>query len=276
MAGLREVRQQTGELRQVDGIDLLAALDGVGDGVEVEVELLGVELHIVHFPILFLDAGLESLTDGEQRPLTEALHVGDLRNPFGVGHALHLDTGAARTAHIHVLATRADARAHTAGAAVQEADDVAGLLHLVGIHHVGVGDCLNQRHAQTVGAVDTGVPDVGNLAAGVFFHAELDEAHLLVAQRNLAVDAEDGGALETRRDGTVEILFAGDVDLAHDLQLGSEGNLEGVLQSLGVDRERRGVVDLVRARGAVRDAVDDVLARLELHERGAVVFAHLR
>ena len=192
-----------------------------------------------------------------------------------MGHALHLDTGAAGAAHVHILAARADARAHATRATVQEADVVTGLFHLIGVHHLGISHCLDERHAQTVGAIDTRVADVGNLAAGVFLHAELDEAHFLVLQLDFSIDTQNGGTLETRRDGTVEVLFTGDVHFAHDLELGGEGYFECILQRLGVDGERRGVVHLVGTGGAVCDAIDNVLASLELHEGRSVILAHL-
>ena len=275
MAGLGEVGEQTCELRQVDGIDLRTALDSIGDGVEIEVELLGIQFRIAHFPIVFADAGFQFLADGEQRPLTEAFHVGDFRDPFGVGHTLHLDTGAAGAAHVHVLTACADARAYAAGAAVQEADVVTGLLHLVRVHHFGVGHRLDEWHTQSVSTIDTGVSDVGNLTAGIFLHTELDEAYLLVLELDFAVDTQDSGSLETGRDGTVEVLFTGDVHLAHDFELGGEGDFEGVLQCLGIDGERRGIIDFVGARRAVRDTIYNVLAGFEFHEGRTVIFAHL-
>ena len=61
--------------------------------------------------------------------------------------------------------------------------------------------------------------------------------------------------------------------LAHDVQVRTQGDDDGIVQSLAVDGERRGVVDVVGAGGAVLDAVDDFLLRLELHQGRSVVFA---
>ena len=60
---------------------------------------------------------------------------------------------------------------------------------------------------------------------------------------------------------------------AHDVQVRTQGDDDGVVQGLAVDGERRGVVDVIGAGGAVLDAVDDFLLRLEFHQGCAVVFA---
>ena len=122
-----------------------------------------------------------------------------------------------RDADVDVLAGGADAGAHLAGAARQEADVVGGLGRLVGGQHVGVGHGLDQRHAQAVGGIDARVADVGDLAAGVLLDAQLDDADLLAAERDLALDAQDAGALEAGGDAAVQVLLARDVELADDV-----------------------------------------------------------
>ena len=259
--------------------DLLKAGDSInpaeyGNGVEIKMELLGIQFSESHLPVFLLDAGFQFIADGEQGPLTEALHVSNLGNPFGVGYTLHLDTGTTLAAHVHILAACTDAGTHAAGAAVQEADIVAGFFYLVRVDHFRISYRFNQRHTQTVGAIDTGVTNIGDLAACVFLHAELDEAHFLVFQLNLAVDTQNSGTLETGRDGAVEVLLTGDMHFAHNFQFGGQSDFQSVLQCLGVDGEWGSVVHLIGAGGFVSDAVDDVLAGLELHQRGAVILAH--
>ena len=94
-------------------------------------------------------------------------------------------------------------------------------------------------------------------------------------ERDLALDAQDAGALEAGGDAAVEVLLARDVELADDVGLEQQRHLHGDLQGLAVEQEGRRVVDLVGAGGLVLDAVDHDLAGLELHQRRAVVFAEL-
>ena len=115
--------------------------------------------------------------------------------------------------------------------------------------------------------------DVANLAAGVLFDAQLDEADIFLRQLEQAFHAHDGGTLEACRDGAVEVLFTGDMHFAHNVQVRTQGDDDGVVQGLAVNRERRSVIDVVGAGGAVLDAVDDFLLRLELHQGCAIVFA---
>lgn len=108
---------------------------------------------------------------------------------------------------------------------------------LAGGEHVGIGDHLHQRHAQAVGGVDAHVPGVGDLAAGILLDAELDDSYLLAAQRDLALDAQDAGALEAGGNAAVEVLLAGDVQLADDVALQQQRRLDGDLHGLAVDAE---------------------------------------
>ena len=105
-----------------------------------------------------------------------------LGNPLGMLHTLQLDTGATRAAHVDVLTASTHTRADQTRAAAEEADVFAGLAQLVGVLAVGIGDGLNQRHAEAVGLIDTAVADVANLAAGVLLDAQLDEADVLLRQ----------------------------------------------------------------------------------------------
>ena len=178
-------------------------------------------------------------------------------------------------ADVDVLAGGADAGAHLAGAARQEADVVGRFGRLVGGEHVGIGHRLDQRHAQAVGGVDPRVADIGHFAAGILLDAQLDDPDLLPLERDLALDAQDAGALESGGDAAVEVLLARDVELADDIGLEQQRHLHGDLHRLAVEQEGRRVVDLIGAGGLVLDAVDHDLARLELHQRRAVVLAEL-
>ena len=270
LARLGEMRKHATELRQLDEFQGTALGFVVEDG-----QVVGRERHISHFhlPAFLAHFAVEALLQLHQRPLAEALVVRQLGDPLGMLHALQLDAGATRAAHVDVLATSAHARADQARAAAEEADIFAGLAQLVGVLAVGISDSLDQRHAEAVGLIDTAVADVTDLAAGVLLDAQLDEADVLLRQLEQAFHAHDGGTLEARRDGAVEVLFTGDMHFAHDVQVRTQGDDDGVVQSLAVDGERRGVVDVVGAGGAVLDAVDDFLLRLELHQGRAVVFA---
>jgi hypothetical protein len=190
-----------------------------------------------------------------------------------VGDALDLDPRAPAAAHVDIGAGGADAGAHMARAPVEETDVIGPLLHLVGVDEIGIGDSLNERHPEAVGAVDANMTDVGDLAAGVLFQAELDKAYLLVLQLDLPFHPDDRGALEAGGDGAVEVLLARDMDLPYYFQFREQGDLERLVEGLAVEGEGWGVVNVVGACGFVGDAVNDLLAGLELHEGGAVVFA---
>ena len=120
------------------------------------------------------------------------------------------------------------------------------------------------------------MPDIRNLAAAVFLHGKLDHADGFGGDGKFAFDAEDGGALEAGGYAAVQILFAGDVQFAHDLQLQQQGDLHRLFQSLAVQRERRGVVHFVGAGAVVVDAVNDLFPRLEFHQSGAVILTQFR
>ncbi len=117
--------------------------------------------------------------------------------------------------------------------------------------------------------------DIGHFAAGILLDAQLDDAHLFAAERDLALDAQDAGALEARGDAAVQVLLARDVELADDVALEQQRHLHGDLHRLAVEQEGGRVVYFVGAGGLVLDAVDHDLAGLELHQRRAVVFAEL-
>jgi hypothetical protein len=103
------------------------------------------------------------------------------------------------------------------------------------------------------------VPDVAHLAARVLFNAQLTNANALAGDGQMAVDADDRRALEPRGDAAVQVLLPRDVELADDARVEEQGDLDRNVDGLSVDGERRGVVDVVRARCLALDAVDDVL-----------------
>ena len=142
--------------------------------------------------------------------------------------------------------------------------------------HVGIGDRLDQGHAQAVGAVDPFVADVADLAAGILLDGQLPDVDRAAVEGHLAVDRDDRRALESGRDAAVEVLLAGDVDLVDDLHPHQQGNGDRAVQGLPVQLERRSVIHLVGAYRLVLQQIDDLLACLELHQGGAVVLAHLR
>ncbi len=205
--------------------------------------------------------------------MPEGFVVGQLRHPAGMRHPLDLHACPAFAAHIDVGAGRPDARADLAGASVEETDVIGALLYLSGILEVGMGNGLDEGHPQTVGAVNTHMTDIGYFAAGILLEAELDQPHFLVFQLDLPVDADDGGALKPGRNGTVEVLLSGDMDLAYNLEFGEERNFDGLGERLPVQRKRWRVVDIVGAGRFILDAVNDVLARAEFHQGSAVVLA---
>jgi len=80
------------------------------------------------------------------------------------------------------------------------------------------------------------VADVGDLAAGVLLDAQLDDAHLFPAQWDLALDAQDAGALEAG--GMLpSSMLARDVELADDVAAQQQRRLHGDLQRLAVEQE---------------------------------------
>ena len=216
LARLREVRQNATELRQLDEFQCATLGLVVEDG-----HIFGRERNVddFHLPAFFRDFAVEVLLQLHQRPLAEALVVRQFRNPLDVLHTFQLDAGAAFAADVDVLAACAHARAHQTRGAAKEADVFARLLQLVGVLAVGIGDGLDQRHTEAVGLVDAAVADVADFAAGVFLNAQLDEADVLLRQLQQAFHAHDGGALEARRDGAVEVLLAGNMHLAHNVQV---------------------------------------------------------
>jgi hypothetical protein len=74
----------------------------------------------------------------------------------------------------------------------------------------------------------------------------------------------------------VEVLLPGDVHLVDDVHVHHQAQLDGHVDGLLVDQERRRVIHLVRAHVQVVQEVDDLLLRLELHQRRAVVLSQLR
>ena len=65
------------------------------------------------------------------------------------------------------------------------------------------------------------------------------------------------------------------MQLSDDAGVKQERDLHGDGKRLAVQRERRRVVDIVCAGGFAFDSVDDVLLRLELHQRRAIVLTQL-
>lgn len=118
--------------------------------------------------------------------------------------------------------------------------------------------------------------DVRNFAAGVLLDRELPNADLAVFVWDPPADANDTGALKTGGDRAVQILLAGDVQLADDVQPQQQADFERDVEGLVVDEERRRIVKLVGADRIPVDAVVDVLAGLLLHERRAVVLPQFR
>jgi hypothetical protein len=218
----------------------------------------------------------EFLADVEQGNLSACLVVGQARDAPDLGHALDLHPGAALDAHVHVLARRPVAAPNVLRAAAHATDDLADLGDLEWRVHLRLGHDLDERHAEPIGEVDAIMSAVRDLAAGVLLEGELADTDATVAVLKPAIDTEDRGALEAGGNGAVEVLLARDVEFIDDAQTAEHADLEGDVDGLGIDEERRRVVELVRADGVVMDAVVNVLPRLLLHEGGAVVLAHLR
>ncbi len=190
-------------------------------------------------------------------------------------HPFHLNPASPFAADVDIFAGGADAGAYLSRAPVEEPYVLGSLGQLIGGEAVGVGHRLYQRHAQPVSLVYTLVAYVRHLAAGVLLEAQLYQPHLLVFKLQLTLDADDGRPLKAGRNAAVEVLFPGDVHLAHHIHPCCQGYADGYLQGLRVDGEGRGIVDLIGAGRLVVDAVGNLLARLELHEGGAVVYSHL-
>ena len=125
-----------------------------------------------------------------------------------------------------------DAHPHVAGRAADAADEQDRLLDLVGRAQVRAGHGLDQRHAQPVGAPDDQVARSRDLAAGVLLDADLGDRELAAAERQPAVDADDGGALEAGGDGAVQVLLAGDVHLVDDVAAQHQALLDGHVERL--------------------------------------------
>ena len=106
-------------------------------------------------------------------------------------------------------------------------------------------------------------------------HAHLRDAELSIQKREAPVDADDCGSLKARRDRTVEVLLARDVDLIDDVATQHEALLDGDVDGLWIDQKGRGVIDFVGADIRCVEEIHDVLARLEFHQGGSVIFSEL-
>ncbi len=155
------------------------------------------------------------------------------------------------------------------------AQDLRHLGDFPGRPHVRIGDGLDQRHAQAVGLVDTAVPAVAHLPAGILLEAKLADADPAVLVGDPAVRAQDGRSLEAGGDAAVEVLLPGDVELAHDIAAEEQGHFEGDVERLLVELEGRRIVHLVGADVLGVELVNDLFVGLEFHEGGAVVLAEL-
>ena len=208
--------------------------------------------------------------------LPPRLAVDEARRPARLRDPLDLDAPPAADGDVHVLARGAEAGADVPRRAADAADEEDRLLDLVGRAQVGPGDGLDERHPEAVGPPDDAVPAVAHLAAGVLLDRHLRDGERPAAERDLPVHADDGGPLEAGRDRAVEVLLPRDVDLVDDVAAEHEALLDGDVDRLLVHEERGRVVHLVGADVLHVEEVDDVLLRLELHQRGAVVLAELR
>ena len=219
---------------------------------------------------------VELVAQPQQVHLPPRLAVDEAPRPAGLRHALDLDAPATAHRHVHVLPARAHADAHVGGRAAHPADEKDRLLRLLGCPQVGAGDGLDERHAQPVGPPHDEVAAIGDLAARVLLDRHLRDRELAAAERQPPVHADDGRALKAGGDRAVEILLPRDVHLVDDVAAEHQALLDRDVHRLLVHREGRRVVHLVRAGVLAVEEVDDVLAGLELHERGAVVDAELR
>ena len=190
-------------------------------------------------------------------------------------HPLHLNPASPFAADVDIFAGGADTCSYLSRAPVEEPYVLCSLGQFIGGKAVGVGHRLYQRHAQAVSLVYAFMADVRHLAAGVLFEAQLYESNLFVLKLQLTLDADDRRPLEACRYAAVEVLFPGDVHFAYHIHLCSEGYTDGYLQGLRVDGERRCIVDLIGAGRLIIETVGYLLAGLELHEGGAVIYSHL-
>ena len=221
-------------------------------------------------------ATVQFVAQPQEVDLPDGLTVDQPRCPTGLGHALDLDPAAAAHRDVDILAAGAHSDADVAGGSAHPADEEDRLLDLFRRPEVGAGHRFDQRHAEPIGAPDDEVTAVGNLAARVLLDADLGDGELAAAERQAAVDADDGGALKSGRDRPVEVLLAGDVDLVDDVAAQHQTLFDGDVDRLRIDQKRRRVVHLVGADVGRVEEVDDVLAGLELHQCSAVVLAELR
>ena len=189
------------------------------------------------------------------------------------GHALDFHPLPAAHADVHVLAAGADAGANPAGVRATSPQSSDGVADFLRRDQLGPRDGFRQRHPQAVGAPDDAVAPVLHLAAGVLFERDVGDRELAALEGKAAVEAHDGRALEAGGNAAVQILFAGDVDLVDDVHAHREADFDGHVQRRLVHEERRRVVHLVGADVQVVQEIDDLLLRLELHQRGAVVLA---
>ncbi|KAF5032619.1 hypothetical protein DSECCO2_615360 [anaerobic digester metagenome] len=117
--------------------------------------------------------------------------------------------------------------------------------------------------------------DIADFAAAVFFDAELNQADLFVPERNFTFNTNDGGTLKAGRDTAVEILLAGDVYFAHNVQFRQEGNFYCNIQRLTIDRKWRCIVHFVCTGCFVFNTIYNLFPGFEFHQRGAVIFTKL-
>ena len=190
--------------------------------------------------------------------------------------ALDLDPGRSVDAYVHVLTDRADSPPDLSRRAEDLPDAPPHLGHLPRGPHLRVGDHLEQGHAEAVRAERDPVALVPHLPAGVLLDAHLNHRDRAVRQGDFSFHADDGGPLKAGRNAPVQVLFPGDVNLPHDARAEQQRHLQDDIDRLGVRRKRGRVVHLICANRVVADLIDDLLAGLELHEGGAVVFAQLR
>ncbi len=211
----------------------------------------------------------------EQVDLPHRFAVHERRRPPGLRNALDFHASPAAHRDVDVLAAGAHTHAHVPRAAAHAADEQDRLGHLVRRAQVGAGHRLDQRHAEAVRAPHDEVTAVRHLAARILFDAHLEDGQLAPAERQAAVDADNGGALEPGGDRAVEVLLPRDVDFVDDVAAEHQALLDGDVHRVLVDEEGRRVIHLVRADVLLVQQVDDVLPGLELHQRRAVVLAEL-
>jgi hypothetical protein len=196
--------------------------------------------------------------------------VDQQRQVLVVVHPLDLHAAAAGNRNIHVLSRRPGAAPHLSRGPRNRSQQPATGLQLPRREQVGLGDHLGERHPQPVGLERDAVADVGHLAAGVLLQRELADAQLAVhaqlrhPERHRAREPHHGRALKAGGDRAVEVLLAHHVQLGHQVQVAELRDLDGTAHRL-----------LVGAHRAPLQAVHDLLLRLELHERGAVVLTQL-